>query len=184
MEKPSLVLIAALFLLSMSVAAAHADSLVKDFESLSQEYHRTSAMDLSQAVPLERSLKNVEDDLIERLLKSKQALHDLSRRASSLEAGLLSRLVKRLQFEVVQEGRAELKPMLTTFWSAYKQAPTIDRGKKKIAFISGCEVNLLDGEWNYAPDGRRYWTSNEYPDIVLTAAEYRRYSANAQIVYD
>ncbi len=75
-----------------------------------------------------------------------------------------------------------LSSVLEALVIAQKADPNDERGKKKIAMIYGRPVDMRDGEWHETPDGKRYWTSNESPDIVLSPAKYRRYLATASEV--
>jgi hypothetical protein len=107
----------------------------------------------------------------------------LSALAAEIETGMLS-FFDRVQFKIAYEGRDDLKPVLEMLKRTIQERPAVERGKKKIANIGGREVDLYDGEWRTAPDGRQFWVSNEYGDIVLSPAEFRRYSATAVIVND
>jgi hypothetical protein len=90
--------------------------------------------------------------------------------------------VGHLQFEINQEKRNDLKHFLDEYQKTWEDESSWVKGKKKIAYIYGYEVNLRDGEWRHTPDGKRFWVSNEYPEIILSPAEYRRYSQSATVV--
>ena len=103
--------------------------------------------------------------------------------AEASDSDILGRFYDRVRFEIAHENRSDLSYLLEA-WHGEDGLPMPDRSKKKIAMIYGSEVNLLDGEWRKASDGRRFWVSNEYPDIVLSAAEYKKYLNSATTVED
>lgn len=156
-----------------------------DFFALSRELELSSSQTPEPSGTTAGSLALREQEVTARLLASPEELETVITHADTIEPGLLARLIERLKFEITQENRTALQSSCQALQSALQSGFGVDdRGKKKIANIYGREVDLLDGEWNTAPDGRRFWTSNEYPDIVLTPAEYRRYMATAVVVED
>ena len=168
----------ALLLICLSSSLWATDS-VDELLSLNARYEKTFAMPLEAAVAQEAALKSQEAVLVDQILAQPADLSKLVSCSSQLYASVLQRLIQRLQFRIAQEDRKEYRDSLQAL---QKSAETTVRGKKKVASIGGCEVNLRDGEWRESPDGRQYWVSNEYPDIVLTPAEYRKYAASAVIV--
>jgi hypothetical protein len=170
-------------LLGLAATTVAAATVADEFIALGQEYEHTSLLDLTEAVPAELMLRTREMKLTNRLLESPADLDELAQKAAALEGGLLSRLLHRLQFEVSLNQQTRYASAVSAFRQAWLGGRD-DRLKKKIAYIHGCEVNMLDGEWHTTPDGRRFWVSNEYPDIVLSAAEYRKYLSTAVVVND
>ncbi len=168
---------------AVSIGPAMAGT-AEDFLALGRQYELDALSPVNQSSDRELSLNSREQELTNRLLASEEELAKVAARAGELELGLLARLIARVQFEITQEGRTSLQPSLKALMASFQSLGGDLRGKKKIANIYGNEVNLLDGEWNTTPDGRRYWTSNEYPDIILTPADYRRYMATAVTVED
>ena len=158
--------------------------VAEDFIELGRQIELSSSQSLEESAFREVSLSSRESELTKSLLASEDELGKVAGRAASLEPGLLSRLISRVKFEITQENRFGLQPSCQALQAAFQPTGHEEKGKKKIANIYGREVALMDGDWNTAPDGRRFWTSNEYPDIVLTPAEYRRYMATAVTVED
>ncbi|MBI3038387.1 hypothetical protein HYY75_04935 [bacterium] len=154
--------------------------LATELLSLSNTYEKNFLLEPNQS--RENDLLVYEESLFNSVLTSQDGLPGLSEVATRLETGLLNRLINRIQFKVVQESRNDLNGTLDSLRKAFSSRSEGIKGKKKIANIGGREVDLLDGEWNTAPDGKRFWVSNEYPEIVLTPAEYRRYLATAVVV--
>lgn len=163
-------------------AAAFAGGLADEFIGLGRAYERSLITDLESGIRSEINLRVREADLTNKLLANEAELNLVAARAAEIEAGMRARLIGRIQFEISQEGHADLSGALEALQIAQDDGPGIERGKKKIATIYGRRVDMRDGEWHLTPDGKRYWTSNEYPDIVLSPAEYRRYLSNASEV--
>lgn len=164
-------------------SAAFAGSLADEFIGLGRVYERELITDLESGIRSEINVRVREADLTNRLLADETELNLVAARAAELESGMRARLIGRLQFEISQEGRASLNGVLQLFLAAHGDDASVARGKK-IAIIYGREVDMRDGEWHETPEGKRYWTSNEYPDIVLSPAEYRRYLSTAHNVPD
>jgi|GEM_PF-1292712 len=164
------------------LSTSYGGDISEEFYALGKAYERSSGLDIEQASRDDGLLMQKENILTNKILASEKDLLKLCERASQIEVGLLERLIKRIQFQVTQENKEALTPTLRILKTTYNNGIKVVRGKKKIAQIGGQEVNLLDGEWNETPDGKRYWVSNEYPDIILTPAEYRRYMATAVTV--
>lgn len=154
---------------------------VEDLLSISATYELTLLQPLTDAVSEELKLSEQEARLMEQILASPAETQKLAEKANLLNGGVFRRLLSRVQFKINHESRTELQSMLTKLNGLSEH---MLRGKKKIAYIAGREVNLLDGEWRETPDGRQYWVSNEYPEIILSPAEYRKYSATAVVVQD
>lgn len=124
-----------------------------------------------------------ESELFTSLLASRPDMLRFIDTAEVSDSDILARFYDRVRFEIAHENRSDLNYLLEA-WHGEDNLPMPDRSKKKIAMIYGSEVNLLDGEWRKASDGRRFWVSNEYPDIVLSAAEYKKYLNSATTVED
>ncbi len=124
-----------------------------------------------------------ESELFSSLLSSQQDTQRFIDAAEASDSDIVGRFYDRVRFEIAHENRSDLSYLLEA-WHGEDGLPMPDRSKKKIAMIYGSEVNLLDGEWRKASDGRRFWVSNEYPDIVLSAAEYKKYLNSATTVED
>ncbi|HNV69948.1 MAG TPA: hypothetical protein PKO06_09635 [Candidatus Ozemobacteraceae bacterium] len=173
----SLVLLLFLSLIALPAFSSPVDELL----SISATYELTVLQPLPEAVTEELKLSEQESKLTEQILADQQETEKLTKKANLLSQGMIRRLLNRVQFKINHENRVELKGVMTALSGMSEQ---MMRGKKKIAYIAGREVNLLDGEWREAPDGRQYWVSNEYPEIILSPAEYRKYAATAVIVTD
>ncbi len=173
----SLVLLLFISLCTLPTYAGPVDELL----SISATYEMTLMQPLSEAVGEELKLNEQEARLTEQILADEKETEMLVKKAGLLNQGVVRRLLSRVQFKINHENRDELKSVMTALSGMSEQ---MMRGKKKIAYIAGREVNLLDGEWRETPDGRQYWVSNEYPEIILSPAEYRKYAATAVIVTD
>lgn len=154
---------------------------VDELMQIDSQLVKLAQSELEQAAEAESFLKEKELQLFDNLLSSKEAVEKFVKLGDKFESGLEKRFVSRLKFAINQEDRIELKAYLDDWTSTWGDGATV-RGKKKIAYIYGNEVNLLDGEWRQTPDGKRFWVSNEYPGVVLTPAEYRRYAQTAVVV--
>ncbi|HNW33666.1 MAG TPA: hypothetical protein PKM25_01950 [Candidatus Ozemobacteraceae bacterium] len=161
---------------------AFAGSLADEFIGLGRAYDRAVITDCESGIRTEFTLRVRESELTNRLLANEEELNRVAARAAEIETGMRDRLIGRIQFEVSQEGRASLAGALQALQLAQSNDPNSERSKKKVAMIYGRPVDMRDGEWHETPDGKRYWTSNEYPDIVLSPAEYRRYLSTASEV--
>ncbi len=178
--KTSLImLLMALFTVSAAWCDVPEELLVID-----KELAVLSASNEDKDMQREKELKARELELFAGLLKSEEAAANFLQLAASSDTGLAARFMSRLRFEVTQEGRSDLKFLLEDWASKIEGESAQIRSKKKVAFIYGSEVNLLDGQWHNAPDGRRFWISNEYPDIILSPAEYQKYLKSATVVED
>ncbi|HNW12594.1 MAG TPA: hypothetical protein PLK58_02365 [Candidatus Rifleibacterium sp.] len=166
-----LVLLFALFTVSAAWCDVVAELMANDRAMSTQEASRDVSLQLR------------ESELFTALLASKTDIQRFVETAEATESDILSRFFERVNFEVVHERRSDLAYLLEE-WHGEGKQPNFPRSKKKVAMIYGNEVNLLDGEWRQAPDGRRFWVSNEYPEIVLSAAEYKKYLNNAATVED
>ncbi len=155
--------------------------LVDDFLALGRQYEQLGILEPDQGFAESSVLSQKEHQLLGQIVNSGADLKEVTEKAQSVEAGLLSRLIDKVRFEVTLEKRGDLEPALKALEGQFQN---LSRTKKKVANIGGRQVNLLDGEWRESPDGRRYWVSGEFPDIVLSAAEYRRYMATAVVVDD
>ncbi len=183
MKNISFIFVTAILLTASLITPALA-GVAEEFMGLNREYELNVLTTLHDSRGRGLTLNSREKELTDRLMASEEELGKVAAQAVKLELGLLTRLIARVQFEILQEGRTTLQSALTALRAAFQAQTIDDRGKKKIAYIYGREVDLLDGEWKTAPDGRRYWVSNEYPDIILSSADYRRYLATAVTVED
>ncbi|HOY69099.1 MAG TPA: hypothetical protein PLP29_19660 [Candidatus Ozemobacteraceae bacterium] len=163
-------------------SAAFAGPVADEFIGLGRAYERAVITDFESGIGNEITLRLRESELLKKLLADEAELALVAARAAEIETGLRARLIDRVRFELAQEGRTSLSGVLEALVTAQKADPNDERGKKKIAMIYGRPVDMRDGEWHETPDGKRYWTSNEYPEIVLSPAEYRRYLATASEV--
>lgn len=154
---------------------------VDDLLVVSTTYEMTMIQPLADAAAEEMKLGDQEAKLTEQILASEQETSKLAEKAGLLNQGMVRRLVTKVQFKINHENRTDLQGVLKTLSGMSEQ---MMRGKKKIAYIAGREVNLMDGEWRESPDGRQYWVSNEYPEIILSPAAYRKYAATAVTVED
>lgn len=167
-----LVLFMALFTASVAWCDVVADLMAND-----ANIETTAGTDAGVA------LKMRESELFDKLLASPEDMQRFVETAGASGSDMLGRFYDRVRFEAAHERRGDLGAMLEG-WHGEDDLSQIDRSLKKVAMIYGCEVNLLDGEWRKASDGRRFWVSNEYPDIVLSAAEYKKYLNSATPVED
>ncbi|GAB4271669.1 MAG: hypothetical protein Kow0029_09620 [Candidatus Rifleibacteriota bacterium] len=174
-----------LLLVMILVAASTAwCDLIADLMKIDSDLAKIDQSDLATSVNLENKLKAQENKLFDKLIESKDQIKSFIEHGDRFESGMSERFINRLKFEVNQENRTDLKAYLDDWHNTWGGDGATVRGKKKIAYIYGNEVNLYDGEWHNTADGKRFWVSNEYPDIILTPAEYRRYAQNAVIVED
>jgi anaerobic selenocysteine-containing dehydrogenase len=175
----SLFIILTFFLAS----AAWADPLA-ELKSIEAELTSLAKQNSEESLARESKLKVEENRVFSEILQAKDALESFINNAEQFEPGLKFRFVSRLKFEITQEGRTDLKKYLDDYTETWGDEGTWTRNKKKVAYIYGHEVNLRDGEWRHSVDGKRFWVSNEYPEIVLSPAEYRRYAQSAAVVYE
>ncbi len=170
-----LVLIITLFTVSAAWCDVVADLIANDKEL---EARISSGSVPDDLVPLQLR----ESELFTSLMNSKEEIQRFIETAEVSGPAVLARFYDRLKFEIAQERRSDLS-FLVDEWHGEGNSGQPSRNKK-IAMIYGSEVNLLDGQWHNASDGRRFWVSNEYPDIVLSAAEYKKYLNSATTVED
>ena len=173
-----------LVMVLLAAGSVHAGP-VEEFCALGTAYEQNQRLDLTQAALQDAVLQTREAALAEQIIGSPAELDRLVALAPQIEIGLLKRLVSRIQFKVSQEGVETLSGNLQTLRSSFEERRSPSsalRVKKRIANIGGRQVDLLDGEWRSTADGRQFWVSNEYSDIVLTAADYRRYWATSTTV--
>lgn len=168
-----LVLIIALF----TVSAAWCD-VIDDLMANDRQLAGFSAATGSAAADL-TALQLRESELFAALLQSDEDIKKFVSQAEATDSEILNRFYDRVRFEVSHEKRSELSFLIEDLNDG---AGATDARNKKIVFIYGSEINLLDGEWRSSPDGRRFWVSNECPDIVLSPAEYKRHFKNAATV--
>jgi hypothetical protein len=171
-----LVLLISLFTVSAAWCDVVADLMANDRE-LSLKIDSGSATDDGLALKLR------ENELFSVLLNDKESIDRFIEEAEVAESDIIERFYNRVRFEVAHERRSDLS-FLVDSWHGEERGRRPTRSHKKIAMIYGCEVNLLDGQWRNSSDGRRFWVSNEYPDIVLSAAEYKKYFNSAATVPD
>lgn len=156
---------------------------INDLLDIDRELVEMSGQDLENTGARESELREKENKLFSAIINSNEEVEKLISVLDSSSSGLDERFKSRLRFEIGQEHRNDLQILLDKMQGAGEGSSASIRGKK-IAYIYGCEVNLYDGQWRNAPDGRRFWVSNEYPDIVLSPAEYKRHMQSAQDVED
>lgn len=156
--------------------------VAEDLLSIDKELSALSSNSYDKARQREKELKTREDELFAELFKSEELVVKFMQLVSSSNAGLSTRFMTRLRFEVSHEDRGNLKFLAESLVDAKEDGMAPSRTDKKIVFIYGSEVNLSDGLWRNAPDGRRFWVSNEFPDIILSPAEYHRYLKSAATI--
>lgn len=172
-----------LFMTLFTLSAAWCD-VIEDIIANDRELENIENLETSPSGSAATRLRLHENALFEQLLDSKEDSQRFIEVAGDSQPELLNRFIDRVRFEVSQEKRSDLNFLLEG-WNDFSEGESATvRGHKKVVFIYGFEVNLLDGEWHNAPDGRRFWVSNEYPDVVLSPAEYRRHFKNAATVED
>ncbi|MBU1109613.1 MAG: hypothetical protein KKB51_23225 [Candidatus Riflebacteria bacterium] len=155
---------------------------IEDLLNIDRELIDISGQEIEKTAARESELMVRENQLFSVIVNSSEDVEKLIEALPASGSGLDERFKSRLRFEIGQESRKDLQFLLEKWESGEGSSATV-RGKK-VAYIYGCEVNLYDGQWHNAPDGRRFWVSNEYPDIVLSPAEYKRYKQSAQTVPD
>jgi len=151
---------------------------ISELIDIDRELVKIAEQDVADTAARESELRARENALFSSVINSGEDLEKLVPALSSTGSGLDERFKSRLRFEIGQEHRKDLQILLDKI-QGMEEGPSASVRGKKIAYIYGCEVNLRDGQWHTAPDGRRFWVSNEYPDIVLSPAEYKRYMASA-----
>ncbi len=172
-----------LLIASFTVSAAWSNTVADELVSINNQLENLVNSEKPADLDLENTLRARETELFTELLKSEKTASEFLQVAFEKARGQAERFLARVRFEVVHEGREDLRTVLEK-WSSSLDGSSVSRSKKKVAFIYGCEVNLYDGEWRTAPDGRRFWVSNEYPDIILSPAEYQKYLKTAATVED
>ncbi len=170
-----LVFLISLFTVSAAWCDVVADLMTNDRE-LTLRTDSGSSADLN-------ALKMRETELFSVLLSDKEDIERFVEKAETAESDIIERFYDRVRFEITHERRSDLT-FLIEGWHGEGRGSRLSRNHKKIAMIYGCEVNLLDGQWRNSSDGRRFWVSNEYPDVVLSAAEYKKYLNSATTVPD
>ena len=173
-----LVLFISLFTLSAAWCDVVEDLIANDkqLENLADKTDQTES--------IATELRVRESAMFEQLLESKEDSQRFATTVGDSHSSLFARFIARIRFEISHEKRSELNFLIENQNNPFEGESATVRDNKKVVFIYGCEVNLLDGEWRNAPDGRRFWISNEYPDIVLSPAEYRRHFKNASSIDD
>ncbi|PKL48104.1 MAG: hypothetical protein CVV42_10605 [Candidatus Riflebacteria bacterium HGW-Riflebacteria-2] len=151
---------------------------ISELLDIDSELVNIAGQDVADTAALESELRARENILFSSVINSSEDIERLIPALASTGSGLDERFKSRLRFEIGQEHRKDLQILLDKI-QGMEEGPSASVRGKKIAYIYGCEVNLRDGQWHTAPDGRRFWVSNEYPDIVLSPAEYKRYLASA-----
>ena len=165
-----LVVCAALICGSSVLLADVADELIQ----IGERYRLLEKLELKEAIKQESIIKADEKALVEVAFSSIKELESITQKADEIPAEVWNRLITKIKFEVNHEKRIELKPILES-WVKFNKNPSNVGPEKKTVIIYGNIVNLKDGQWQRNPDGRRFWISNEYSDIILSPAEYRRY---------
>ena len=156
---------------------------IRELLDIDRELVDISGQEVEKTAAREAELRVRENQLFSAVMNSNEDVEKLIEALSTSSSGLDERFKSRLRFEIGQENRKDLQILLDK-WQGGVEGPSATIRGKKIAYIYGCEVNLYDGQWHNAPDGRRFWVSNEYPDIVLSPAEYKRYAQSAQTIPD
>ncbi len=177
--KIAAILLMACFFLSGMVYGDNINALL----DIDRELVELSSQNLEITAARESELREKENKLVSTIINSNEEIEKLISALTSSDSGLNERFKSRLRFEISQEHRNDLQVFLDK-WQGSGEGPSATVKGKKVAYIYGCEVNLQDGQWRNAPDGRRFWVSNEYPDIVLSPAEYKRYVASATEIED
>lgn len=155
-----------------------------DFKNLGENYKKLGTTQVKESALQERTLQIKEAELFYKLLNTRSELDIIIRNSNSIEVSLLKRFRDRLQFEVSYENRKDLKPVLDQLSIKLQNDLIEEISKKKIAYIYGNEINLLNGEWQNTPDGHRFWISSEFSDIVLSPAEFRKYIESSTTVFE
>lgn len=177
--KIAVILWMACFALSSMVYGDSINALL----DIDRELVELSGQKLEETGARESELREQENKLFSAIISSNEEVKKLISALAFSGSGLDKRFKSRLLFEINQENRNDLQILLDK-WQGTGEGPSATVRGKKVAYIYGCEVNLRDGQWRNAPDGRRFWVSNEYPDIVLSPAEYKRYMASATEIED
>jgi len=157
-----------------SVSAVWCNTITGELVAINEQFIGLVDSDQAEFAEREKSLLAVEARLFKNLLRSEKASSEFLKKIAQEKGGQTERFLAHIRFEVSHEGRDDLKPLLQK-WEKVSDAPAEGQSREKTVSIYGCEVNLLDGEWRNAPDGRRFWISNEFPEIILSPAEYQRY---------
>lgn len=176
-KRLAVILWMACFCLSGMVYADNISELI----DIDRELVEIAGQDIAETAARESELRARESQLFSSVINSNEEIELLISTLANSASGLDERFKSRLRFEINHERRNDLQILLDK-WQNTGEGPSAAVRGKKIAYIYGCEVNLYDGQWRTAPDGRRFWVSNEYPDIVLSPAEYKRYLASAEEV--
>ncbi len=151
---------------------------ISELIDIDNELVKLADQDVADTAARESELRARESSLFSSVINSSEDIEKLIPALASTGSGLGERFKSRLRFEIGQEHRKDLQILLEKIEGLEEGSSASVRGKK-IAYIYGCEVDLRDGQWHTASDGRRFWVSNAYPDIVLSPAEYKRYMASA-----
>lgn len=150
------------FLAVAMISPAICSDLAEDFLALNLEFRK-----LKNSDPAAESVMQSREALLSaKLFESQEALKHLTSRSGELEKGLLNRMVERLTFKVNHEKREDLREALEGFLKATNRINTGQKG------TSGLDLN--NGKWNTTPDGKKFWTSAENPEVILTPAEFQR----------
>lgn len=165
-----LLLMIALF----SVSAVRGNTVAEELIAINEQLIGLVNSSQAEFTEREKALRDRETALFKDLVKSEKDASDFLKRLSKDEGKLGERFLAHIRFQISHEGRDDLKSLLKK-WEADSAAAAEVNARERTVSIYGCEVNLLDGEWRNAPDGRRFWISNEFPEIILSPAEYQRY---------
>lgn len=136
-------------------------------------------IETSEAILMEKNLIARENALFSQLLSDSAALEGFVQMSDRLVSGMPQRFSQRLRFEVNQEKRVELIPMLDSLQPSASEVR--DRAVEPVnVFVCGVEVDLKNGEWHQSPGSSRFWVSAEYPWLILSPVEYRYHLNSAQ----
>ena len=121
-------------------------------------------------------LKNLEKDLAEKMMQCPGELKKLASGASEIDEGLMDRLLVRLKNNVGEKQNGELQEAFDVLNNARKAAvPVKKRNENSKILIFGKPIDLASGAWYTAPDGKKFWRSEQNPECILTPAEYKRF---------
>jgi hypothetical protein len=170
MKKIKLIYVLCLFF--ASIAAMANCSVIEELVQISHQGCKLQQKTLEEAAPAECALLAKENALMIKLFSSKIELGKVASLVTKLDGAVYNRLIDRAKFEA-SHGNKKLADLIQSWELARKPVLTKDSKPEKIGRVYGVDLNLRDGKWNFTPDGKRFWVSNEYPDIILTPTEYR-----------
>ncbi len=156
---------------AMLVSTANC-SVIDELIQISHEGCQLQQKSMEEAVPKECKLFARETSLISKLFDSNKELEKVESKVEKLGSAVFERLINRARFEA-NHGKKELAGYVELWEKARDKVSQNSVKPEKIGRVYGVELNLSDGEWNFTADGKRFWASNQFPDIILTPTEYR-----------